>query len=294
MLAWFWWLLCQEEKMNSLKNKVGKSKETINVLKWRKTMKPKLTIVMLLANLLFITGIAHATPSTTYWTPMTMDIQPYGVLHIGVDDYFTVFRKASSGGGSFPTDLGLTMGVLPFEKVQMEVGFDLLESSDYPLFFNAKIGTPEGSLFNGSPSIELGIFNVGTEDKVTNQNVVFGVIGKTIPGVGRFAVGPYVGNSSVLRDSEGSKKDSGVMVAFDRGFISVKDKEGYEYNKLVFAADYASGNNAIGGGGFGLYYYFTKDISLLSGPVWFNDEGINGKWKWTIQLDINLPILGKK
>ena len=280
--------------MNSLKDRVGKSEETINVLKWRKTMKTKLTIVMLLASLLFITGIAHATPSTTYWTPMTMDIQPYGVLHIGVDDYFTVFRKTSSGGGSFPTDFGLTMGVLPFEKVQMEVGFDLLESSDYPLFFNAKIGTPEGSLFNGSPSIGLGIFNVGTEDKVTNQNVVFGVIGKTIPGVGRLAVGPYVGNSSVLRDSEGNKKNNGVMVAFDRGFMPVKDKDGHEYNKLVFAADYASGKNTIGGGGFGLYYYFTKDISLLNGPVWFNDEGINGKWKWTIQLDVNLPISGKK
>jgi hypothetical protein len=38
----------------------------------------------------------------------------------------------------------------------------------------------------------------------------------------------------------------------------------------------------------GLYYYFTKNIDLLTGPVWFNDEGINGKWKWTVQLDINL------
>ena len=66
-------------------------------------------------------GVAHATPSTTYWTPMTVDIQPYGVLHIGVDNYFTVFRKAADGGGSFPTDFGLTMGVLPFEKVQMEI-----------------------------------------------------------------------------------------------------------------------------------------------------------------------------
>jgi len=64
--------------MNSLKNKVGKSKETINVLKWRKTMKPKLTIVMLLANLLFITGIAHATPSTTYW--MDADDNGYSAI----------------------------------------------------------------------------------------------------------------------------------------------------------------------------------------------------------------------
>ena len=66
-----------------------------------------------------------------------------------------------------------------------------------------------------------------------------------------------------------------------------------EYNKLVLAADYASGNNVLGGGGVGVYYYFTKDISLLTGPVWFNEQDINGKWKWTIQLDINVDVLSK-
>ncbi len=240
--------------------------------------------------LILMAGVAHATPSTTYWTPMTVDIQPYGVLHIGVDNYFTVFRKAAAGGGSFPTDFGLTMGVLPFEKVQMEIGFDLLESSNYPLYFNAKIGAPEDVLFKGSPTLQLGIFNVGTKNNVTNQNVVFVVIGKTIPGIGRISAGPYIGNKKVLIDKNGDKENTGVMIAFDRGFMQVKDKEGNEYNKLVFAADYASGKNAIGGGGAGLYYYFTKNISLLTGPVWFNEEAINGKWKWTIQLDINLPL----
>ena len=27
-----------------------------------------------------------ATPSTTYWTPATTDIQPFGILHLGVDN----------------------------------------------------------------------------------------------------------------------------------------------------------------------------------------------------------------
>lgn len=238
-------------------------------------------------------GTAGATPSTTYWTPMTPDIQPYGVFHITYDSYFTVFRKAENGAGDFPTDIGLTVGVLPYEKLQMEVGFDLLEPSDYPLTFNAKIGTPEGALFQGSPTLYLGIFNVGTKKDVTNQNVVHAGIGKTIPHVGRLSVGPYIGNDKVLRSSQGDKEETGFMVAYDRGFIPTTDKEGNEYNKLVLAADYASGDNAIGGGGVGLYYYFTKNISLLAGPVWFNDEDINGKWKWTVQLDINLPVFAK-
>lgn len=259
--------------------------------------------VMNLVLFALLSGVALATPSTTYWTPMTPDIQSYGVLHIGVDNYFTVDKKASDGGSSFPTDVGLTMGVLPFEKIQMEVGVDYLQPSDYPLYFNAKIGAPEGVLFKGSPALQIGIFNVGTKNNDaglrngTNQNIVYGVIGKTIPFIeGRLSVGPYIGNSSVLRSSTDEKENTGYMIAFDRGFLPVKDKEGNEFNKIVFAADYASKKNAIGGGGFGLYYFFTKDISLLTGPVWFNDSGINGRWKWTVQLDINTPQLfgGKK
>src|ERR1035437_8147156 len=127
-------------------------------------------------------GSAMATPSTTNWTPMTLDIQSYKVMHLGIDNYFTVEKKASSGDQSaFPTDVGLTIGVLPFEKIQMEVGVDDNYPSDNPYSFNAKIGAPEDALFKYSPALQVGIFNVGTKDKVTNQDIVYGVIGKTIP-----------------------------------------------------------------------------------------------------------------
>ena len=247
-------------------------------------------------------GIAQATPSSTFWTPMTPDIQSYGVAHIGVDNYFSVGNKTSDESAinnSFATDVGLTVGVLPFEKIQMEIGVDYLGPSDYPVYFNAKIGTTEDALFKWSPALQIGIFNVGTkrndegQQNGTDQNVVYGVIGKTIPYLGRLSVGPYIGNSAVLRSSTRDAQDKGFMIAFDRGFLQVKDKEGNEFNRIVFAADYASGKNSIGGGGFGVYYYFTKDISLLTGPVWFNDSGINGRWKWTVQLDINVPIFDK-
>jgi hypothetical protein len=249
-----------------------------------------------------LTGMAHATPSSTYWTPMTLDIQSYGVAHIGVDNYFSVGNKTSDEpaiNNSFATDVGLTVGVLPFEKLQMEIGVDYLGPSDSPVYFNAKIGAPEDVLFKWSPALQVGIFNVGTKSNDagkqngTDQNIVYGVIGKTIPYLGRLSAGPYIGNSAVLRSGTGDVQDRGFMVAFDRGFFSVKDKEGNEFNKIVFAADYASGKNAIGGGGFGFYYFFTKDISLLTGPVWFNDTDVNGRWKWTIQLDINVPVFDK-
>ncbi len=233
-----------------------------------------------------MTATAFASPSTTYWTPMVMDIQAYKVPHLGIDNYFTVDKKADSGEqGAFPTDVGVTIGVLPYEKVQMEVGIDALYPSDDPYFFNAKIGASEGKLFEGAPALQIGIFNVGPKKGVTDQNIVYGVIGKTIPSVGRLSAGPYtIGNS---KDWGVSTDKSGFMVAFDHRFATAKDAAGNEYSKWVFAADYASGKNAIGGGGFGMYYYFTKDISLLTGPVWFNEKAINGAWKWTTQLDIN-------
>jgi hypothetical protein len=230
---------------------------------------------------------ASATPSSTVWTPMSLDIQPYGVAHWGVDNYFTVFRKAANGAGDFPTDAGFTIGVLPGDKLKLELGVDLLEPSDYPVSFNAKLGYSEGGLFDGAPALQLGIANAGTESGVTNQNLVYLVVGKTIPHFGRLSVAPYRGNPDLLVDAKGEKENTGVMVAFDRGFHPVKDAAGAEFNRFVIAADYASGENALGGGAVGLYYYFTPNVSLLTGPVWFNEEAINGEWKWTIQLDVN-------
>lgn len=237
-----------------------------------------------------VSGTAHATSSTTYFTPATPDIQGFGVLHITYDSYFTLFKRGNNKS-DFPTDVGLTIGVLPYEKLQMEVGIDLLEPTDDPVFFNTKIGTPEGGLFSGSPALQLGIFNVGTQtdkNKVrTDQDIVYVLAGKSIPWLARFTAGYYAGNAAVLKNSKGETANHGFMVAFDKGFLSTKDAAGNEYSRVVLAGDYASGKNAIGGGGVGLYYYFTKDIDLLTGPVWFNDSGVNGQWKWTVQLDIN-------
>jgi hypothetical protein len=254
-------------------------------------MRSSLAGPLLLSGALLSPGVADATPSTTYWTPMTVDFQAPGVLHIGVDNYFTVGKKMADGGQGFPTDVGLTLGVRPFSKLQIEFGLDHLGPSDDPWYFNVKLGVPEGALFRSSPTVQVGLFNVGTKKNATNQQVLFGVIGRTFPGIGRLSFGPYVGNGDVLRNGQGQKQNSGVMIAFDRGFWTVRTAEGDEFSRWVIAGDYASGDNAIGGGGVGLYYYFTKSVSLLVGPVWFNDERINGTWKWTIQLDINHPRL---
>lgn len=235
----------------------------------------------------FLLACAHATPSTTYWTPCSPDFQPFGVWHIGVDNYFTVMTKTTDipPAGAFPTDLGLTVGVIPSGPLQAEIGIDLMEPLNDPWFVNAKIGAAEGALFFGSPSLGLGIFNVGLNQSTQGQNIIHLAIGKDFGAVGRLHACPfYTGSFSKL--GLGSD-DTGFMIGYDKSFMPVNDATG-QYNKWVFAADYASGNNALGGGGFGIYHYFTKTISLLTGPVFFNNQPINGKWKWTVQLDINV------
>ncbi len=278
------------------------------------------TIIPIVFLSLLVEGTVLATPSTTYWTTATSDVQPFNVWHIGVDNYFRLYQTQQDiekgQGAALPTDVGLTVGVLPFEKLNMEVGIDYLGPATFAhptlrsmgssVLFNAKLGTPEGA-FLGSwfPAFNVGIFNVGTKSEVTSMNIVDFLVGKTLGPFGRIHGGGYYGNpGSVLMNKNGcvpgatrslpcsagqaaDHQNTGGMVGYDYGFWKVKDKEGNEYNKWVLAADYASGKNYIGGGGFGMYHYFTKDISLLTGPVWFNDHAINGQWKWTVQLDIN-------
>ncbi len=236
-----------------------------------------------------------ATPSTTCWTPNVMDIQSFGVLHVGVDNYFSVLKDGKDPVKSFPTDSGLAIGILPFDKIQMEVGVDAFypqDANNAPIYFNGKIGSPEDGLFKNAPGIGAGIFNAGTKKDKTNYNIGYGYIGKSIPYIGRVTAGYYYGNDRLLVDTEGQKDNKGYMVSFDRGFFKVKDASG-EYDKILFGADYAAGKNAFGGGGGSILYYFTKDVGLLIGAVRFNNKDINGKWKVTLQLDANINIFGK-
>ncbi len=236
-----------------------------------------------------------ATPSTTFWTPTVMDIQPFGVLHLGVDNFFSVLKNGKDPVNSLPTDVQGTIGILPFEKIQVEIGVDGLypkDANNAPVYFNGKIGSPENGLFKHAPGLGAGIFNAGTKKDKTNYNIGYGYIGKSIPYLGRFTAGYYTGNDKLLVDSKGNKANRGYMASYDHGFFSVKDGSG-EYDKIILGADYASGKNSYGGGGGGIYYFFNKDVSLMAGAIKFNEKAINGKWKVTVQLDANINIFGK-
>jgi hypothetical protein len=247
--------------------------------------------ILPVAALALAAGEALATPSSTHWTNCSIDIQPYRVVHLTYDNYTTIGEDGPAlGGQQFANDLGLTFGVLPFEKLQMEVAVDWLEPTDHPFFLAVKLGAPEGVLFAGAPALQLGVFNIGTEEGVTDQNVAHLIVGRSLPaGLGRIHASGYIGDSDLLRSSDGEEQNTGVMLAYDRGFWPAEESVG-GYNRFVLAADWCSGDNPIGGGGFGLYYYLAGNVSILSGPVWFNDGSLNGDWKWTTQLDANIGL----
>ena len=83
------------------------------------------------------------------------------------------------------------------------------------------------------------------------------------------------------------KNRQGIMLGFEHVLWEVKDCHGNLRPTWSFVADYASGKNSIGGGGVSVKYFFTPKISVLTGPVWFNDASINGTWKWSVQFDVD-------
>src|SRR3972149_4538249 len=103
---------------------------------------PKVISTVLLTGIIGVAS-AYATPSTHVWAPST-DIQAFKVVHLTHDVYAPVSKDAADSRVAPVTNLGLEVGVLPFEKVNLEAGFDIIQNHTdgdaNPLFWNAKLG----------------------------------------------------------------------------------------------------------------------------------------------------------
>jgi hypothetical protein len=225
---------------------------------------------------------AFATPSTQIWIPST-DIQAYKTGHLGFDQYITVEKNDDGSRATTIVNNGITVGVLPFEKLQAEVGIDqrTISAEPYdsnPLYFNAKLGTPEGSLFAGSPAIAVGGYEFGTKTDLTDVNILYGLVAKTLGAAGRFSVGFYSGNDKLLLDKNGEKDATGVLASWDRTISELSDK-------LWVAIDYMGGENAYGATSFGAAWLFAPNVGVIAGyDIYTND---NIKPTATLQVDIN-------
>jgi hypothetical protein len=258
----------------------------------KKTAK-KLMMSALAATLCLIAAleVANATPSTQIWIPST-DNQGFNTYHLGIDNYIRSEKiKGVRGAGMY--DIGLTAGFLPFNKLTGELGVDYLSMGDniydeHPIYFNAKIGTPEDSLFKFSPAIAIGVYNIGLKKDLTNYNLIYGLLAKNIPILGRISAGYYTGNDKLLIDENGKKANSGLLLSWDKTLSVISDK-------LWVAVDYQGGKSFLGGFSFGASWAFSKNVSVIFGyDLWsnkkvvYNTNNFNAQ-SFTTQLDINFP-----
>jgi len=233
--------------------------------------------------------LSFATPSTQIWIPST-DFQKWKTMHLGLDNYLRTSNiNGIRGAGLF--DGGLTTGLLPFEKFQGEIGVDYLYMGDsnydnFPVYFNVKIGLPEGAMFKSSPAVALGAYNFGLKKNLTNYNILYGEIAKTIPILGRLTVGYYTGNDKLLVDENLKKANSGFLFSWDRTMTEISDK-------LWLAVDYQGGKNYLGALSFGASWAFSKNVSVIFGydiynnkKAYYNTNNQNAN-TFTAQVDIN-------
>jgi hypothetical protein len=170
-------------------------------------------VLLLAIGLVMTFNVSRATPSTIIWIP-SIDLQGFNSWHLGIDNYIrTQNDNGVRGAGMY--DAGITVGVLPFKNFQGEVGIDYLSMGDHvfdqhPVYFNGKAGIPEGVIFKNAPGIAIGAFNFGLQNNLTNYNILYGVIAKMLPIVGRLSVGYYQGNEELLVDSNGAKANTGI------------------------------------------------------------------------------------
>jgi hypothetical protein len=246
----------------------------------------------ILTALVVILGInqsIYSTPTTQLWIPST-DFQAWKSFHLGIDNYIRT-KKISGVRGAGIYDLGLETGLLPFKKFQGEIGVDFLSMGDnhyddHPYYFNAKLGFPENALFKNSPAIAVGGYNFGLKKDLTNYNIVYGEIAKTLPFIGRLSVGYYTGNDKLLVDENLKKSNSGILLSWDRVMSEISDK-------LWMAVDYQGGKNYLGALNFGLSWSFSKNVSVIfaydiynNKNAYYNTNNQNAP-SFTTQLDIN-------
>ena len=249
---------------------------------------------------MFLTGVigvtsAYATPSTHVWAPST-DIQAFGVAHITSDiyvpvkkiDFIDLVGTEDDGVKDRPgtiTNLGLTVGVLPFEKVGLEIGFDHIEGQ-YPLYLNAKLGIPENAFGNFFPAIAVGGYSIGTKSDVTDYNIYYGKVAKTIGPVGRFSVGYYTGNDELLLDESGKASENGVLICWERTISEISDN-------LWVAVDYMGGDSSAGALSYGFAWKFAPNTSVIFGYVDQNNDEVAPGDTFTVQVDIDFDVFKK-
>ncbi len=244
------------------------------------------TIVTAILTALMLSIGAFSTPTTHIWAPST-DIQPFKLWHIGADMYISVNRDNAGNRLATINNLGLTVGVLPAQKLGVEVGFDyrsgLGAADDYPLYLNAKVGVPEDAFGKGFPAIAAGIYDLGTKSDMTDYGIIYAKVAKTIPAgksnLGRVSLGYFTGNDKLLLDRDLAKDNSGVMAAWERTMSEISDK-------LWLCVEYMGTESVYGCFNIGGSWKVASNTAVLLGYDIYNNSDLAETLTFQVDIDI--------
>lgn len=233
---------------------------------------------------------SSATPSTHVWAPST-DIQADGTLHLTSDIYTPSESDVSGSKPDTVTNVGLETGLWPIkDKLGVEFGFDHItgygDLDNHPLYFNAKVGTPENALFEQSPALALGGFYFGTDRDKTDQDIYYLKGAKTVSlgdfPLGRLSVGWFWGNQDLLLDDEGNSDANGLLLAWERTLSEVSDN-------LTLCVDYQGSESGAGALAPGISYKLADNVSMIFGYVIPNNPDLAETF--TVQVDVDFNAL---
>lgn len=139
-------------------------------------------------------------------------------------------------------------------------------------------------MFKWSPGLAAGVYNVGFKKDLTNQNIGYALLAKTLPVLGRVSAGYFFGNDAVLVDEKGDAENHGLLLSWDRTLSELTDK-------LWLAVDYQGSDSALGALSFGAAWIFAPNISLLVGYDHYLNQDVAGKDTFTVQVDISFDLV---
>lgn len=252
----------------------------------------------------------YATPTTLIWAPST-DIQPYGKIHLNMDNYTPVKSRDHNDNKLFVQQIyGPTFSLLsdrpennllekfwsPLGKVMAETGFDYKKGfghtlDQWPVYFHFKFGIPEGALsrftcpigrLKSMPAFAVGAYDMGYKRNFTNYNVWYVRASKTLDigkfNLGRFSAGYFNGNARLLRDKNGERDNAGAMLAWERVMCEISDR-------LWLCVDYQGTQSSYGALNYGFAWKFNNNVSAILAYDVYNNP--NSKNTVTFQLDVD-------
>lgn len=232
--------------------------------------------VLLLLFAVLVPAFAFASPTRIISVPST-DTQPSLSLRGDAESYIRVSGKRKATIGPIASNehrdpgitiIGATLGLPELWMLKSEMGIDYVAAGSAsaeqdPATLHAKLVLPELAFWGWSPALALGIKNYWPEEGQRNENTIYGLVSKTLPGGVRVSLGGYDSRERAVGPGGVA---TGVMASVD-----------WLIKKRLWAGiDYTGGKNLNSGLSAGISYAFSKKAAFMAGYNFHTSREFSG------------------